>query len=495
MSCGSGSQKRTRSTTTAASCGGSACAHAAETQACNAQACPVDCVVPNFSGDYSSCTTSCGGGTQYRTRSLTAPKHGGAVCPASRESRDCGGGPCPIHCATSTFSTWTACTQSCGQGAQSRSRTVTTRNQHGGYVCPYLEETRNCNQQACATDCATSTFSTWTACTQSCGTGSQKRSRTQTVPTFGGKACPHYTETRTCNGHSCPINCAYPYGPSFGQWSTCTTSCAAGSQRRTRAVVQPRFGGAACPHTAETQACDHGPCPIHCATSTFSAWTTCTKSCGQGAQSRSRSVTTRNQHSGYVCPYLAETRNCNQQACAVDCIVGEWRAWSTCSKSCAIGSQSRGRTNTAPTLGGSACPATSTNTQTRTCNTFVCPVDGGWSAFGSCDQFCGTGSQSRTCTSPVPAHGGASCPGSATGACNTAACPKAPKCFVTASGETTVEYTNSMTPSFKCAHTATKCKCTASGHPTHHKGGCQQIDGTNGKTHSFAGDCTSTGKN
>jgi len=125
----------------------------------------------------------------------------------------------------------------------------------------------------------------------------------------------------------------------------------------------------------------------------------------------------------------------------------------------------------------------------------VCPIDGGWSAFDSCTQFCGSGSQSRTCTNPAPAHGGANCPGSPTGVCNTAACPKAPKCFVTANGETRVEYTDAKVPSFKCSHTATKCTCTAGGHPTHHKGGCQQMDHTNGKTLSFAGDCTSTGRN
>jgi hypothetical protein len=123
----------------------------------------------------------------------------------------------------------------------------------------------------------------------------------------------------------------------------------------------------------------------------------------------------------------------------------------------------------------------------------ACPIDGGWSAFGSCNKFCGSGSQSRTCTNPAPRYGGASCAGSATGACNTAVCPKAPTCSVLANGETVVHYTD--TPSFKCSHTKTTCTCSVSGHPTHHKGGCKQVDHTNGKTLSFAGDCTSTGKN
>ena len=65
---------------------------------------------------------------------------------------------------------------------------------------------------------------------------------------------------------------------------------------------------------------------MHPVISAWTAWPTCTKSCGQGAQSRSRTITKVAQHGGYVCPYLAETHNCNQQ-------VGDFSAWSTCTKS------------------------------------------------------------------------------------------------------------------------------------------------------------------
>ena len=57
-----------------------------------------------------------------------------------------------------------------------RTRSVTTATRHGGYACPYLEETRNCNAHTCAVHCAVSAFSAWTTCTKSCGTGSQNRS-------------------------------------------------------------------------------------------------------------------------------------------------------------------------------------------------------------------------------------------------------------------------------------------------------------------------------
>ena len=67
-------------------------------------------------------------------------------------------------------------------------------------------------------------------------------------------------------------------------WSTCTASCGFGSHKRTRATVQPRLGGNACPHSAETRRCNVGDCPIHCSVNAFSAWTQCTKSCGTGSQ-------------------------------------------------------------------------------------------------------------------------------------------------------------------------------------------------------------------
>ena len=121
--------------------------------------------------------------------------------------------------------------------------------------------------------------------------------------------------------------------------------------------VAPEFGGAACPHTAETQACDHGPCPVHCATSAFGAWSTCTKSCGTGSQSHSRTVTSEPTKGGYVCPYLDEARSCNAAACPVDCKFQAFSnaAWSTCTKSCGAGSQQRKRAQTEPTF-GKACP-------------------------------------------------------------------------------------------------------------------------------------------
>ena len=56
---------------------------------------------------------------------------------------------------------------------------------------------------------------------------------------------------------------------------------------------------------SENQHCTDGECPIHCETSSFTAWSPCSVTCGGGSRSRSRSVVTSPQFNGDVCPHLS----------------------------------------------------------------------------------------------------------------------------------------------------------------------------------------------
>ncbi len=113
-----------------------------------------------------------------------------------------------------------------------------------------------------------------------------------------------------------------------------------------------------------------------------------------------------------------------------------WSAWSSCSASCGGGTQSRSRTCTSPSPqnGGALCEGSAT--ESLACNTAACPapVDGGWSstwtASGSCTKSCGSGAQTyvKLCNAPAPANGGLDCPApqpTKTEPCNTEACSTA----------------------------------------------------------------------
>ena len=56
------------------------------------------------------------------------------------------------------------------------------------------------------------------------------------------------------------------------------------------------------------------------------------------------------------------------------------------------------------------------------------PINGGLSEWSTCSKNCGGGTQTRTCTNPVPQHGGAPCSGITARTCNTQACDYVKKC-------------------------------------------------------------------
>lgn len=213
----------------------------------------------------------------------------------------------------------------------------------------------------CPVDCALSQWSTWGACSASCGVGdatpTRKRTRAELRPAaWGGVACPIKEDTETCSSFECPLDCVEK---SWGAWEACSVTCGVGITVRVRGIeVNPAHGGRACRALAEQDSCNDGPCPIHCEVSDWTPWETCTKSCGGGKQSRTRTILTNPLHTGDQCPFLDDDRQCNVQPCPLSCEVSSWGGWHPTVGGGVILSRER-QVTTSPLHGGAACPTLS----------------------------------------------------------------------------------------------------------------------------------------
>jgi hypothetical protein len=347
---------------------------------------------------------------QTKTRSIVSTAaHGGKACATMAKSRNCNTHPCPIDCEI-TFNAWSTCTKSCGAGTQTRDHSVSVAAAHGGDECPASEQ-RTCNKHACAIDCALSKWSIWTSCTKTCNGGVKTKTRSVVVATaFGGKACSTGKEVQKCNTFKCPINCV---ASTFGAWGSCSEVCGSGVQTKHRSVVRAAaHGGKVCITMSKARNCNSHPCAVDCQVK-WNAWTTCTKSCNTGTQTRDHSVTVTSAHGGDACP-PHEERTCNSFVCPIDCKFSKWSAWDECTKTCGGGVKYRYRKSiTPPKFGGRRCDWIGSTKMGRECNIQKCSIDckmSGWNYFGKCSKTCDTGSKTRTRSMVVAAaYGGKAC--------------------------------------------------------------------------------------
>jgi len=142
-----------------------------------------------------------------------------------------------------------------------------------------------------------------------------------------------------------------------------------------------------------------------CVVEAWGAWGACSKTCGGGQQERTRAVKQAAVYGGAACPVLKETKGCNPQTCAVDCVMNEWSAYGACSKKCGGGVQKSTRTvKTAMRDGGKPCPTDLERTQP--CNVGflvdgkICtPTDAGdqCQSFAWYEELCATRFNAKDC--------------------------------------------------------------------------------------------------
>ncbi|XP_044243814.3 hemicentin-1 isoform X3 [Ursus arctos] len=346
-----------------------------------------------------------------------------------------------VHGGYSQWSTWRACSVTCGKGIQKRSRLCNNPfPANGGKPCQGSDsEMQNCQRKLCPVDGSWSEWSPWEECTRSCGRGNQTRTRTCNNPSaqYGGRPCEgNAVEIIMCNIRPCPVPGAWS---TWQPWSACSESCGKGTQIRTRLCNNPppSFDGSYC-DGAETQmqVCNERHCPVDGKWATWTSWSACTVSCGGGARQRTRECSDPvAQYGGNRCEGSdVQSDFCNNDPCPTHGNWSPWSGWGMCSRTCNGGQMRRYRTcdNPHPSNGGRACGGP--DSQIQRCNTDMCPVDGSWGNWhnwGQCSASCGGGEKTRRrlCNNPVPSKSGRPCPGDATqvSRCNMQPCPGGPQ--------------------------------------------------------------------
>lgn len=156
-----GTQLLTRKRIMAGSNYGASCPTLSRNVSCNEGVlCPVDCKMSKWSG-WSKCSRRCGGGEQYRTRSVDVPaKAGGAVCGVTAQSKLCNVGACQASCTFGAWSAWSPCSKRCKWskkspvGHASRKRPVLAESKPGACKASDKQQLQKCNIQKCPTDAA-----------------------------------------------------------------------------------------------------------------------------------------------------------------------------------------------------------------------------------------------------------------------------------------------------------------------------------------------------
>ncbi|MFT7808606.1 thrombospondin type-1 domain-containing protein 7B-like [Arapaima gigas] len=220
-------------------------------------------------------------------------------------------------------------------------------------VCAFFS-LRPAEEQACLIpcplDCVVSDFSPWSSCSRTCGTGLQHRTRAVlAAPEYGGTGCPNLTETRTCHG---PLLCPgsggeYQHSLKVGRWSDCQLPHQ--KELWSGRTMLDFSSDSAKKNSAKHQGHYHKP----------NSW-----DIEIGYQTRQVHCTRSDGKSAMLSLCVQDNPAMTHQACVIprDCATSDWSRWSSCSKTCRAADLSPGyRTRSrylkqVPVGGGKECP-------------------------------------------------------------------------------------------------------------------------------------------
>ena len=114
----------------------------------------------------------------------------------------------------------------------------------------------------------------------------------------------------------------------YSSWSSCTAKCNGGTQTRTNSCALITTG--------LSQSCNEQDC-CSSTTTTWGSYGACNKSCGGGTQTRSG--TKYSTYDGRNCGTTTSSQACNKQDCCSSTVISSYSGWSSCSKTCGGGKQ------------------------------------------------------------------------------------------------------------------------------------------------------------
>ncbi|XP_043922260.1 SCO-spondin-like [Protopterus annectens] len=342
-------------------------------------------------------------------------------CTCSFGKMECGSVLCPVDCGWSVWTSWSSCSKTCDVGTRRRYRSGTNPPAaHGGKDCQGSNiQIEFCSLKPCKRPA--SPWGPWSPCSVSCGGGYKNRTRIGSFtrstefapcnvhPCGDGKDCPHGKVWKTCSegpltcldlsmeeeSITCESGCYCPDSMVLkdGQHCVPVSECPcteSGEMYAPGAAVVRYCNNCSCVD-GQISNCTQLTCNVSGGWSDWTPWSECSASCGNGIQNRYR-FCTNPAPSGYGLPCIGtnqEEQLCDIQPCSRSGNWSDWSAWTTCSRTCGGGIQTRSRAcdNPPPERQGDFCEGPSTEVQS--CNADSCPVVDCSSVIGSIYSSCG----------------------------------------------------------------------------------------------------------